>query len=57
MVVLTTYADDDSLFPALRAGARGYLTKDANGDEIVRAIAGCHGRSCRALTGRPATAA
>ncbi|MCX4670522.1 response regulator transcription factor [Streptomyces sp. NBC_01381] len=38
VVVLTTYADDDSLFPALRAGARGYLTKDAGGDEIVRAV-------------------
>jgi DNA-binding NarL/FixJ family response regulator len=38
-VVLTTYADDDSLFPALRAGARGYLTKDAGGDEIARVIA------------------
>ncbi|MFE2430071.1 response regulator [Streptomyces sp. NPDC059373] len=38
VVVLTTYADDNSLFPALRAGARGYLTKDAGGDEIARAI-------------------
>ncbi|WP_330246601.1 response regulator transcription factor [Streptomyces sp. NBC_00562] len=38
VVVLTTFADDDSLFPALQAGARGYLTKDAGGDEIVRAI-------------------
>ncbi|MFD7868138.1 response regulator [Streptomyces sp. NPDC059783] len=38
VVVLTTFADDDSLFPALRAGARGYLTKDAGGDDIVRAI-------------------
>ncbi|TSB30070.1 response regulator transcription factor [Streptomyces benahoarensis] len=38
VVVLTTYADDESLFPALQAGARGYLTKDADGDEIVRAI-------------------
>ncbi|WP_210589111.1 response regulator transcription factor [Streptomyces sp. GESEQ-35] len=38
VVVLTTYADDDSMFPALRAGARGYLTKDAGGDEIVRAV-------------------
>ncbi|MFE0514330.1 response regulator [Streptomyces sp. NPDC058964] len=38
VVVLTTYADDESLFPALRAGARGYLTKDADGDEIVRAV-------------------
>ncbi|WP_435130200.1 response regulator [Actinacidiphila sp. bgisy144] len=39
VVVLTTYADDDSLFPALRAGARGYLTKDAGGEEIARVIA------------------
>ncbi|MGW3410379.1 response regulator transcription factor [Streptomyces sp. NBC_00554] len=38
VVVLTTYEDDESLFPALRAGARGYLTKDAGGDEIVRAV-------------------
>ncbi|MGW8361896.1 response regulator [Streptomyces wedmorensis] len=38
VVVLTTYADDDSLFPALRAGARGYLTKDADGAEIARAL-------------------
>ncbi|WP_370112027.1 response regulator [Streptacidiphilus sp. MAP12-33] len=38
VIVLTTYADDDSLFPALAAGARGYLTKDAGSEEIVRAI-------------------
>jgi DNA-binding NarL/FixJ family response regulator len=38
VVVLTTYADDDSLFAALQAGARGYLTKDALGEEIVRAV-------------------
>lgn len=38
VVVLTTFADDASLFPALHAGARGYLTKDAGGDEIVRAV-------------------
>ncbi|MET9362391.1 response regulator transcription factor [Streptomyces sp. NPDC006632] len=38
VVILTTYADDDSLFPALKAGARGYLTKDAGGEEIVKSI-------------------
>jgi DNA-binding NarL/FixJ family response regulator len=38
VVILTTYADDESLFPALQAGARGYLTKDAGGEEIVKAI-------------------
>ncbi|GAA0586362.1 response regulator [Actinomadura livida] len=38
VVVLTTYADDESIFAALRAGARGYLTKDAGADEIARAV-------------------
>jgi DNA-binding NarL/FixJ family response regulator len=38
VLVLTTYADDESLFPALQAGARGYLTKDASAEEIERAI-------------------
>lgn len=42
VVVLTTYADDASLFPALQAGARGYLTKDAGGAEIERAIRAVH---------------
>jgi DNA-binding NarL/FixJ family response regulator len=39
VVVLTTYADDESVFSALQAGARGYLTKDASAEEIARAIA------------------
>jgi DNA-binding NarL/FixJ family response regulator len=38
IVVLTTHADDDSILDALRAGARGYLTKDAGIAEISRAI-------------------
>jgi DNA-binding NarL/FixJ family response regulator len=38
VLVLTTYADDESLFPALRSGARGYLTKDASAEEIEQAI-------------------
>jgi DNA-binding NarL/FixJ family response regulator len=38
VLVLTTYADDESLFPALKAGARGYLTKDASAEEIEQAI-------------------
>jgi DNA-binding NarL/FixJ family response regulator len=37
VLVLTTYADAD-LFPALRAGARGYLTKDATAEQIAAAI-------------------
>jgi DNA-binding NarL/FixJ family response regulator len=43
VLVLTTYADDDSVFPALRAGARGYLTKDADADEVEMAIRNIHG--------------
>ena len=38
VLILTTYADDDAILPALRAGAVGYLTKDASGEELVSAI-------------------
>jgi DNA-binding NarL/FixJ family response regulator len=38
VVVLTTYADDRSVITALRAGARGYLTKDAGRAEIRHAL-------------------
>jgi DNA-binding NarL/FixJ family response regulator len=38
IVVLTTYSDDESVFAALQAGARGYLTKDAGAEEIAQAI-------------------
>ncbi|WP_020500171.1 response regulator [Sciscionella marina] len=38
VVVLTTYSDDRSVLDALRAGARGYLTKDAGGAEIREAF-------------------
>lgn len=38
IVVLTTYTDDVSILAAMRAGARGYLTKDANRDDIARAL-------------------
>ena len=38
VVVLTTYADDESIIGALRAGALGFLTKDATRAEIGRAI-------------------
>jgi len=38
VVVLTTYADDDSIISALQAGALGHLTKDATRAEIGRAV-------------------
>ncbi|MET8146663.1 response regulator transcription factor [Sphaerisporangium sp. NPDC005288] len=39
VIVLTTYSDDESVFAALQAGARGFLTKSADAEEIARAIA------------------
>ncbi|MDP9372438.1 MAG: response regulator transcription factor [Chloroflexota bacterium] len=38
VLVVTMYDDDDSVFAAMRAGARGYLLKDADRDDLVRAI-------------------
>jgi CheY-like chemotaxis protein len=38
ILVLTMLADDDSVFAALRVGARGYLLKEAGQAEIVRAV-------------------
>jgi DNA-binding NarL/FixJ family response regulator len=44
VLVLTTYADEDedAIVPALRAGARGYLTKDASAEQIEAAIHAVH---------------
>jgi DNA-binding NarL/FixJ family response regulator len=38
VIALTTYADDESVLGALRAGARGYITKDASSERIHEAI-------------------
>lgn len=38
ILVVTLFADDESVFTALRAGARGYILKDADETEIIRAI-------------------
>jgi DNA-binding NarL/FixJ family response regulator len=38
VIALTTYADDESVLGAIRAGARGYLTKDASSEDIRNAI-------------------
>jgi DNA-binding NarL/FixJ family response regulator len=38
ILVLTMSEDDDSLFAAMRAGARGYLPKDSDSDDLLRAI-------------------
>jgi DNA-binding NarL/FixJ family response regulator len=43
VIVLTSFLDDDKLFPAVRAGAAGYLLKDVQPQELVGAIRTVHG--------------
>ena len=38
VIVLTTYRNEDYIFPSLQAGARGYLLKDASLEELASAI-------------------
>jgi DNA-binding NarL/FixJ family response regulator len=46
ILILSTYAEDSDLLPALEAGALGYLTKDASAEEIHRALIDVtHGRT------------
>ena len=42
VIVLTTYRDEDYIFPSLRAGARGYLLKDSSREELADAIRAVH---------------
>jgi len=42
VIVLTSYAQDDRLLPAIQAGAAGYLLKDAEPREIARAVRAAH---------------
>ncbi len=39
VVILSAYADDESIFAAISAGASGYLTKDSGGEQIRHAVA------------------
>jgi DNA-binding NarL/FixJ family response regulator len=45
VVILTTFADDESIVAALSAGAAGYLTKDASREDIRRALEAAAGQS------------
>lgn len=38
VLIITMFKDDDSVFSALRAGARGYVLKDAQDEELLRAV-------------------
>jgi NarL family two-component system response regulator LiaR len=42
VLVLTSFAEDDKVFPAIRAGALGYLLKDSRPEELVQAIHQVH---------------
>ncbi len=42
ILILTSFGEEDKLFPAIRAGAHGYLLKDISPDDLVRAIRAAH---------------
>jgi DNA-binding NarL/FixJ family response regulator len=42
VIILTSYIDDERLLPAIRAGAAGYLLKNAEPKELARAIRAAH---------------
>ena len=42
VIVLTTYRNEDYIFPSLEAGARGYLLKDASRTELAAAVRAVH---------------
>jgi len=42
ILVLTTFASDDKLYPAIKAGAMGYFLKDTEPEDLVRAIEQVH---------------
>jgi NarL family two-component system response regulator LiaR len=43
IIVLTSYPGEDKLFPAIKAGALGYLLKDAQPEDLVQSIRNVHG--------------
>jgi NarL family two-component system response regulator LiaR len=42
VLILTSFGEDDKVFPAIRAGAQGYLLKDIRPDELVQAVRQAH---------------
>jgi NarL family two-component system response regulator LiaR len=42
VIVLTSFADDEKVFPSIKAGALGYLLKDVSPDDLVEAVRAAH---------------
>jgi two-component system, NarL family, response regulator LiaR len=42
VIVLTSFGEDERLLPAIQAGAAGYLLKNAEPDEVLRAVRAAH---------------
>ena len=42
VIVLTSFAEDDQIFPAIEAGAVSYLLKDVSPDDLVAAVRAAH---------------
>lgn len=42
ILILTSFGEDEQVFPAIRAGAQGYLLKDIQPGDLIRAIRECH---------------
>ena len=55
VVVLTTFESDEHVFAALRAGAAGFLVKDAEPADLIRAVLPATGRSAPSAPGAAAS--
>src|SRR5512143_2482008 len=42
VIILTSFGEEDKVFPAIRAGAQGYLLKDISPDDLARAVREAH---------------
>ncbi len=42
IIILTMYREDEYVFEAIKAGARGYVVKDARAREVLKAIRAVH---------------
>ena len=43
VIILTSFAEDDNVFPSIKAGAQGYLLKNVSPPDLIKAILAAHG--------------